>query len=214
MCGGAPSSPPGTWRTRRKKARAFRRLHRLQKAARQPRADFELWYADGVHFNLLPVTRSMWRRKGQRLLVPTPGKNVRVGVVGAIRFPSRHFLFAYQPKSVTTALFLSLLEKLVARAKRTARRIVLVLDNGGPFTSHRAQAALEAARPQVRVLRLPAYTSETLNWIEGYWDELKSTYFSQMLTEQREEFYPQAVRLLHRLQRSGRLSLLAPRATP
>ena len=156
----------------------------------------------------------MWRRKGQRLLVPTPGKNVRVGVVGAIRFPSRHFLFEHQPRSVTTALFLSVLAKLVARAKRTGRRIVLVLDNGGPFTSRRAQAALEAARPHVRVVRLPSYTSETLNWIEGYWDELKSTYFSRMLTEQREAFYPEAVRLLRRLRRSGRLALLAPRATP
>ncbi|MFP2903953.1 hypothetical protein ACLESD_02530, partial [Pyxidicoccus sp. 3LFB2] len=63
-------------------------------------------------------------------------------------------------------------------------------------------------------LRLPSYTSETLSWIEGFWDELKSTYFSQMLTEQREAFYPEAVRLLRRLRRSGRLSLLAPRAPP
>lgn len=212
--GAVPNSPPGSWRTRRKKARAARRLHRLKRQALRAGADFELWYADGVHFNLLPVTRSMWRRKGQRLLVPTPGKNVRVGVVGAIRFPDRHFLFTHQPKSVTTALFLPLLAMLVARAKRTGRRIVLVLDNGGPFISLRAQAALEAARPQVRVFRLPPYTSETLNWIEGYWDDLKSTYFSRMLTEQREAFYPEAVRLLRRLRHSGRLSLLAPRATP
>ena len=212
--GAAPSAPPGIWRTRRKKARAARRLHLLQRAALRQGADFELWYADGVHFDLLPVTRSMWRRRGQRLLLPTPGSNVRVGVCGAIHFPSQQFLFTHQPRSVTTDLFLPLLERLVERARSNGRRIVLVLDNGSPFTSRRALTALDAARPWVRPFWLPRYTSETLNWIEGFWEHLKDTYFSRMLTEEREAFYPDTVRLLRRLRRSGRLSLLALRTNP
>ena len=114
---------------------------------------------------------------------------------------------------VTSSLFPPLLDKLVAHAKRTGRRIVLVLDNGNTFTAHRTQAALEQAAPWVRPFWLPKYTSETLSWIEGYWEHLKDTYFSRMLTQEREAFYPDAVRLLHRLQRTGRLQALAPRTT-
>jgi transposase len=156
----------------------------------------------------------MWRRRRSRRWIPTPGRNIRVAVCGAIRFPTRQFLFTHQPKSATTALFLPLLERLVRRAKRTGRRIVLVLDNGVPFNSRLARIALEAASPYVRAFPLPKYTSETLNWIENFWDHLKETYFSRMLTEQREAFYPDAIRLLRRLRRSGRLGPLAFRVPP
>jgi transposase len=154
----------------------------------------------------------MWRRRGSRLSVPTPGKNLRVAVCGAIRFPTRQFLFTHQPRSATTALFLPLLEQLVQRAQRTGRPIVLVLDNGVPFNSRLSRAALEAASPYVRCFRLPTYTSETLNWIENFWEHLKETYFSRMLTNEREAFYPDAIRLLQQLRRSGRLKPLALQA--
>jgi transposase len=125
----------------------------------------------------------MWRPRGSRLWLRTPGKNIRVAVCGAICFTTGEFLFTHRLKSVTTELFLPLLEQLVQRAKNTGRRIVLVLDNGSPFRSKRALAALEAAWPHVRVFWLPRYTSETLNWIEGFWGHLKDTYFSRMLTD-------------------------------
>ena len=199
-------------RTRRKKARAQRRLNSLKKQAARKGALFELWYADGVRFDLLPSVRSAWRRRGQRLALPTPGKNVRVAVVGAVRYPTGDFRFAHQPKSVTSALFLALLPVLVERAKRTGRRIVLVLDNGGCFTSRASTAAIKAAMPHVRVFWLPRYTSETLNWIEGFWEELKGTYFSRMLTADRDSFYGAAVHLLRCVRRRGNLPTHA--ATP
>jgi hypothetical protein len=189
-------------------------LHRLQRQACRPGADFELWYADGVRFDLLPVTRSMWRRRGSRTLLPTPGKNVRVGVVGALRYPNQHFLFVHQLRSVTGALVPPLLHQLVRRAQRTGRRIVLVIDNGRPFSARLAQTALEAARPWVTTFQLPSYTSETLNWIERFWEGVKSTYFSRMLTESREAFYPDTVRLLRRFQRPGGVRHLMLRTPP
>jgi transposase len=208
-CGAARNSPLGTWPTRRRKQRAARRLRLLQRVASWPQAHFELWYADSTRFELLPAVSSMWRRRGTRMWVRTPGQNVRVAVCGAIRFPTRQFLFTHQPRNATTALFLPLLEQLVRRAQRTGRRLVLVLDNGVPFNSRLSQAALDAASPYVRCFRLPKYTSETLNWIEGFWGHLKQTYFSRMLTDEREPFYPDAIRLLQRLRRSGRLKPLA-----
>jgi transposase len=133
-------------------------------------------------------------------------------VVGAVRYPTGDFRFAHQPRSVSTALFLPVLETLVKRAKRTGRRIVLVLDNGGCFTSCTSRAAIEAAAPYVRIFWLPRYTSETLNWIERFWEELKSTYFSRMLTTDRDSFYDETVSLLRRVRRRGRLPIRA--ATP
>ena len=65
----------------------------------------------------------------------------------------------------------------------------------------------------MRPFKLPRYTSETLNWIEDFWAHVKDTYFSRMLTQQREAFYPDAVRLLGRLRHSGRLRGLALRET-
>ncbi|REG32203.1 DDE superfamily endonuclease [Archangium gephyra] len=115
----------------------------------------------------------MWRRRGSRLLLPTPGKNVRPGVVGALHYPDKHFFFTHQPQHVTGDMVLPLLNQLVARAKRTGKRIVLVIDNGRPFDTRLARAALEAASPWVRPFRLPRYTSETLNWIEDFWEHLK-----------------------------------------
>ena len=164
-----------------------------------------MWYADGVRFDLLPSVRCAWRRRGQRLAVATPGKNARVAVVGAVRYPTGDFRFAHQPGSVSSALFLALLPELVRHAKRTGRRLVLVLDNGACFTSRASTSALEVARPHVRVFWLPRYTSESLNWIEGFWQELKSTYFSRMLTADRDSFYGTAVRLLHRVRSRGKL---------
>ncbi len=48
-------------------------------------------YADGVRFDLLPSVRSAWRRRGRRLALPTPHKNVRVGVVGVVGYPTGDF---------------------------------------------------------------------------------------------------------------------------
>jgi transposase len=150
----------------------------------------------------------MWRRRGQRLLLHTPGKNVRVAVCGALRYPEGPFLFTHGPKSVNTDLFIALLNKLVRRARRTGKRIKLVLDNGGCFTSKRASQALHAARRWVTPIFLPKYTSESLNWIEGFWGHSKETFFSRMLTKKRDSFYAEAVRLLQRLRRPSALRTL------
>ena len=61
----------------------------------------------------------------------------------------------------------------------------------------------------MRIFWLPRYSSETLNWIEGFWEELKATYFSRMLTADRDSFYDEAVRLLRRVRWRGRLPIRA-----
>jgi transposase len=183
-------------------------LKALQTASLEAGADFELWYADGVRFDLLPVSRGMWHVVGKKLYVPTPGKNVRVAVCGAYRYPEGPFLSTFGSKSVTTALFIPLLQLLTRRAKRTRKRIILVLDNGSSFTSKRSRAELAARREFVRPFWIPKYTSETLNRIENLWGHLKDDYFSRMLTKRKDLFTREVVRFLKRLHRRGALRKL------
>jgi transposase len=175
-----------------------------KKGALEAGADYELWFADGVRFELLPVTTYTYRRRGQPLRIPTPGKNARVAVCGAYRWPDGPFLFTHGPKCVNTALFVGMLEMLESRARRTGKRIVLVIDNGSAHKSKRSLAQIEQVKPAIRIFWLPTYTSEQLNDIEGVWKHLKEDYFSRMLVEKREGFTDAVVRLLRKM-RHGRI---------
>lgn len=175
-------------------------------------AKFELWFGDGVRFDLLPVTAYTWRRRGEPLRIPTPGKNHRVAVCGAFRWPAGPFRYAHGPKSPNTATFLGLLAELERRVRDTGRRILLVLDNGSAHTSKRSQVELARLNGRVDVVWLPKYSSEQLNDIEGVWQHLKADYFSRMLVADPADFTPAVVALLDRLRRPGALRrFLKPR---
>jgi transposase len=73
-----------------------------------------------------------------------------------------------------------LLHQLVTRAKRTGRRIVLVLDQGNPHHAKVIHRDLEQARPHVGALWLPHYSPE-LNLIEMLWRHLKRTRLANVL---------------------------------
>jgi hypothetical protein len=166
-----------------------------------------------VTFSLLPQVTHAWRRRGTVKRVPTPGKNVKVPVFGAYRWPDGPFLFAHGTTGgVTTVLFLEVLRQLAQHARRVRRIVVLVLDHGSAQTSGRAEAAVLAQMPQVVVYWLPRYSSEQLNDIENLWHHLKEDYFSEMLVTHRDDF-PAAVSVLLRgLRRSGQLRrFLKPR---
>ena len=142
------------------------------------------------------------------MLIATPGKNVRVAVCGAYRYPEGPFRFAHGPKRVNTDLFIGMLAQLAHRAQQTGQVIVLVLDNGGAFTSNRSRAEIARLEPWLIVFWLPRYTSERLNRVEGLWGHLEDDYFSRMLTRSRGSFYPAAVSLLSRLRKPGALRKL------
>jgi transposase len=172
-----------------------------KKGALEAGADYELWFADGVRFELLPVTTYTYRRRGHPLRIPTPGKNARTAVCGAYRWPNGPFLFTHGPKCVNTALFIGMVQMLESRARRTGKRIVLVIDNGSAHTSKRSLAEIERVQSAIRVFWLPTYTSEQLNDIEGVWKHLKEDYFSRMLVEKRETFTDAVVKLLRTMRR-------------
>ena len=129
-----------------------------------------------------------------------------------MRWPDGPFLFSYGLKSVNTSLFGALLLKLEARARRTGKRIVLVIDNGSAHKSKLSSAEIERVRDVLRVFWLPTYTSEQLNDIEGLWKHLKEDYFCRMLVTKHEQFVMAVVAFLATLARHGVLrKIMKPR---
>jgi transposase len=171
----------------------------------RPGADYELWFGDGVSFDLLPVSRYMWRRRGTVLYIKTPGKNVRVPICGAMRFPDGPFIYEVGPlyKHVNTSTFVGMLQKAIGRAKRTGKRIILVLDNGSAHTSAAATRAIEAAKKYVRIFWIPKYTSEQLNDVENLWGHLKDDYFCRLLAKTADQFQAKVIELLDELRKPG-----------
>ena len=100
---------------------------------------------------------------------------------------------------------MGLLKLLADRARRTGRKITLVLDNGSTFTSKRSLAEMHRLREWIEVFWLPTYTSEQLNLIENLWAHLKRIYFSRMLTKHLHEFPVAVIKLLKSLAIPGAL---------
>lgn len=165
-----------------------------------------------MKFDLLPTVVYAWRVQGQPQYIPTPGKNIRLAVCGAFRWPVGPFVFTHDEKSVNTDVFLELLKLLVGRAKRTGRRIVLVLDNGRTFTSKKSSAALRKVEALLIVFWLPTYSSERLNDIERMWKYFKENFFSRMLAKTREDFRKNAIALLRSFRNPGTLHRVLPRS--
>ena len=84
-----------------------------------------------------------YRPRGKPLEIPTPGSHRRVAVEGAMRWPDGPFLFSHGPKSVNTGVFLDMFAQVQRRARRTGKRIVLVLDNGSSHVSKRSLLEIE-----------------------------------------------------------------------
>lgn len=158
------------------------------------------------------MTAYTWRPRGVPRHVATPGKNVRLAVCGAFRWPDGPFLFHHGLRSVDTACFLGLTVRLARRARATKKRIVLVLDNSSAHTSARSTRVLKELRALVRPFWIPPYSSELLNEIEPVWGHLKEDYFSQMLVRSPRQFVDEAVAFLTTLSRPGALrNALKPR---
>ncbi len=142
-------------------------------------ASFELWYADATTFDLLPHLVQCWAKKGRQLKVKTPGKNRKLAAFGALGYGCGIFLRYTQPR-VTAWGMRYLIQRLLQRAKRTGRKIVLVLDQGNPNHAHALHRDLEMAKPHIEVFWLPNYCWN-LNLIERLWKHIKGSRVANVL---------------------------------
>lgn len=118
-------------------------------------------------------------RPGRQLKVPTPGKNRKVAAFGAVCYGRGLFLHHTQPR-VTAWGMRWVVQRLLHRARRTGRGIVLVLDRGNPNHAKALHRDLEMAAPHVEVVWLPNYCWN-LNLIERLWKHIKASRVANVL---------------------------------
>jgi hypothetical protein len=123
---------------------------------------------------------------GRQPAVKTPGKNKKLAAFGALCYGRGLFLHHTQPR-VTAWGMRHLVQRLLQRAKRTGRRIVLVLDQGNPNHAHALHRDLELAEPYIQVLWLPKYCWN-LNLIERLWKHIKGSRIANVLFASHRQF--------------------------
>jgi hypothetical protein len=89
------------------------------------------------------------------------------------------FVSHVQPRKTAWGVQM-LLQKLVRRARRTHRRIVVVMDQGSPHHAKSLTRYLEDVKEHLEVFWLPHYSPE-LNLIERLWKHLKASRMANVL---------------------------------
>jgi transposase len=152
------------------KAAKTRRLNRIQQLlATLPRREWA-FYEDEVDIHLNPKVGLDWMVSGQQKEVPTPGKNEKRYLAGALEVRTGIVLWVEGTRK-TSYLFLDLLDRLV-RQYPQARRLHVILDN---YRIHSSEIALAALRGylagKVELHFLPPYCPDH-NKIERVWQDL------------------------------------------
>lgn len=118
--------------------------------------------------------------------MPAPGKNQRVGVCGAYNPATGQLVSCVEPK-IRARQVVIVLAKLAARARRTRRLILVVLDNAQLHKGRLARRAWTRYAAWVRPFWLPSYCPD-LNDIERIWKREKENYFANSLAPSFEAF--------------------------
>jgi transposase len=141
------------------------KMAQINKALQAYSVDTPVFYVDEADIDLNPKIGADWMKRHQQKRIPTPGKNEKHYVAGALNSKSGKVIYT-TGLSKDSELFIQLLEKL-KRHYRRARKIVLVLDNYVIHKSHKTQKWLEA-NPKIELLFQPVY-SPWVNRIELLW---------------------------------------------
>ena len=126
-------------------------------------------YEDEVDIHLNPKIGLDWMGLGQQKEVPTPGKNQKRYMAGAldVRTGLVHWV---EGERKTSALFLSLLDKLLATYPQ-ATKIYVILDNYRIHSSQIVAVALAGYASRIQLTFLPPYCPSH-NKIERVWEDL------------------------------------------
>ena len=152
------------------KARRLRRLRRIRRLLRDAGPDEVVLYVDEVDIHLNPKIGLDWMLRGQQKEAPTPGKNEKRYLAGALDVRTGKLTWVEGPRK-TSLLFLQLLYRLVTRTYRSARVIHVILDNYGIHDSLQVRLALATVKGRVKFHFLPPYCPDH-NRIERVWQDL------------------------------------------
>lgn len=125
-------------------------------------------------------------RVGKQMRVRSPGVNRKQTVFGVFCYGGGMFYYHIQPRKNSWGLRV-LLPRLADRARRTGKRIVLVMDQGNPHHAKVIHRQLYDLRSRIRVFWLPHYCPE-LNLIERLWKHLKCSRMANYLFDSFSRF--------------------------
>ena len=151
--------------------RKAEKLDRIAQAIATAGPHTEVFFVDEADIDLNPRIGFQWTRRGHQPAIPTPGKNRKAYLAGALHAHTGRLVWR-GGESKNTALFIDLLEHLRGRYRR-AKRIVLILDNYIIHKSHAARRWL-AKNPKFELLFQPVYYP-WVNVIERLWKAMHDT---------------------------------------
>jgi transposase len=150
--------------------RKRRRLARIRRLIRALAPGEVAVYEDEVDIHLNPKIGPDWMLSGQQKEVPTPGRNQKRYLAGALDARTGKLTWVEGERKNST-LFLLLIHRLVTVTYPQARRIHLILDNYKIHDSRQVQLALAAWEGKVKLHFLPPYCPDH-NRIERLWKDL------------------------------------------
>lgn len=147
------------------------RMRAIRRVLRQASAADEVLYVDEADIALNPRIGAAWMPRGEQRTVPTPGKNRKHYIAGALNARTGAVVWT-DHVAKTSELFLRLLEMLL-KIYRRARRLHLILDN---YIIHKSRVTRGwlARHPKIQLVYQPAY-HPWVNDIEKLWKKLHDT---------------------------------------
>ena len=151
------------------KARRNKRLAEIDRALDALGPGEVAVYLDEVDVHLNPKIGLDWMNRGTQKLVPTPGKNVKRYLCGAM--DATGLLTWVRAERKNSLLVIAMLRKLAGETYPDAKVIHVVLDNFSIHDSKIVRAAVAELGGRVKLHFLPPYCPQS-NRIERVWLDL------------------------------------------
>ena len=132
----------------------------------------------------------------------SPGQNKKWVVYGALNFTTGQIVHDIR-RTKSGVGFYDLVVRLVERARRKGRKIILVCDGPQFHKTKKILAYLPTVARHLEIFWLPAYSPD-LNLIERLWGHMKRRHIANVLYSSQFELYRAVARILSELnQRRG-----------
>lgn len=148
-----------------------RKMKAINQALESASDEHPVFYTDEADIDLNPRIGPGWTQKGQQITVPTPGKNQKRYLAGALNAQTGNVVWVAGERK-NSFLFIQLLAELKKRYRK-AKTIRLIADNYIIHKSGITQCFL-AHNPKFTLLFQPVY-HPWVNKIERLWKQLHDT---------------------------------------
>ena len=145
-----------------------RKMKAINKALKKTSDAYPVFYVDEVDIDLNPRIGNGWMKKGGQTTIPTPGKNQKRYLAGALNATTGNVVWVEWEKK-NSEIFILLLAELRKRYRK-AKKITLIADNYIIHKSAMTQCFLKY-HSKFDILFQPAY-HPWVNKIELLWKQL------------------------------------------